>query len=48
MAHIGSFGPISMAESREEEGGVEFGLALSQEELHSFNAAFHQGLQQLQ
>lgn len=48
VAHIGSFGPISMAESREEEGGVEFGLALSQEELHSFNAAFHQGLQQLQ
>ncbi|PPS19561.1 hypothetical protein GOBAR_AA01014 [Gossypium barbadense] len=48
VAHIGSLGSISMAESREEESGVEFGLALSQEELHSFNDAFHRGLQQLQ
>ncbi|TYJ15036.1 hypothetical protein E1A91_A10G157200v1 [Gossypium mustelinum] len=48
VAHIGSLGSISMAESREEESGVEFGLALSQEELHSFNDVFHRGLQQLQ
>ncbi|KAE8688416.1 hypothetical protein F3Y22_tig00110987pilonHSYRG00350 [Hibiscus syriacus] len=29
VAHIGSLGSISMAENREDEGGVEFGLALS-------------------
>ncbi|XVF84347.1 hypothetical protein PTKIN_Ptkin17bG0029500 [Pterospermum kingtungense] len=48
VAHIGSFGSISMAESREEEGGVEFGLALSQHELDNFNAVFEQGLLKLQ
>ncbi|EOY04791.1 HXXXD-type acyl-transferase family protein, putative [Theobroma cacao] len=48
VAHIGSFGSISMAESREEEGGVEFGLALAQDELDSFNAVFEQGLLKLQ
>lgn len=48
VAHIGSFGSISMAESREEEGGVEFGLALAQHELDSFEDVFEQGLLKLQ
>ncbi|XVF29438.1 hypothetical protein REPUB_Repub15cG0121000 [Reevesia pubescens] len=48
VAHIGSFGSISMAESREEEGGVEFGLALAQDELDRFNAVFQQCLLKLQ
>ncbi|KAL4289866.1 hypothetical protein GQ457_14G012540 [Hibiscus cannabinus] len=47
VVHIGSLGSISMAESREDQGGVEFGLALSQHELHRFDAVFLRGLQHL-
>ncbi|XVE84473.1 hypothetical protein DITRI_Ditri17bG0016300 [Diplodiscus trichospermus] len=47
VAHIGSFGSISMAESRKEDGGVEFGLALAQDELDCVNAVFQQGLLKL-
>ncbi|XWS09377.1 hypothetical protein CRYUN_Cryun40dG0080100 [Craigia yunnanensis] len=44
VVHIGSHGSISIAECRDEEGGVEFGLALSSAELDKFNAIFEQGL----
>ncbi|KAK8487474.1 hypothetical protein V6N13_025256 [Hibiscus sabdariffa] len=47
VAHIDSMGSISMAESRDDDGGVEFGLALSQDEFNRFDAVFLRGLQQL-
>ncbi|XVE63641.1 hypothetical protein DITRI_Ditri07aG0036200 [Diplodiscus trichospermus] len=50
VANIGSLGSISMlsiAESREEEGGVEFGLAFAPDEVDRFNAIFHSGLSNL-
>ncbi|GKV29169.1 hypothetical protein SLEP1_g38119 [Rubroshorea leprosula] len=34
---------MSISESGGEEGGVEFGLALSQDVLERFNVAFKQG-----
>ena len=37
-----------ITESREEEGGMEFGLALAPDELDTFNAIFFQGLSYLQ
>ncbi|GLT34902.1 hypothetical protein SLA2020_093910 [Shorea laevis] len=43
VAHLGSYGAMSISESGGEEGGVEFGLALSQDELEKFNVAFKQG-----
>ncbi|GLT34604.1 hypothetical protein SLA2020_311690 [Shorea laevis] len=43
VADIGSNGLISIAESRDEEGGIEFGLALSKDESERFNAAFKEG-----
>ncbi|XVF65665.1 hypothetical protein PTKIN_Ptkin09bG0267800 [Pterospermum kingtungense] len=44
VVHIGSHKLISIAESRDEEGGVEFGLAFASSELDKFNAVFEQGL----
>ncbi|XVF84349.1 hypothetical protein PTKIN_Ptkin17bG0029700 [Pterospermum kingtungense] len=44
VVHIGTHGSISVAESRDEAGGVEFGLALASAELDKFNAIFEQGL----
>ncbi|XWS27097.1 hypothetical protein CRYUN_Cryun26dG0087100 [Craigia yunnanensis] len=50
LATIGLLGSLSMfsiAENRDEEGGVEFGLALAPDELDSFNAVFNGGLLKL-
>ncbi|XWS24760.1 hypothetical protein CRYUN_Cryun27aG0011300 [Craigia yunnanensis] len=44
IAHISSFRSIPMAESREEEDGVEFSLALDVDQLDNSNAIFAQGL----
>ncbi|XVF84348.1 hypothetical protein PTKIN_Ptkin17bG0029600 [Pterospermum kingtungense] len=44
VVHIGTHGSISIAESRDEAGGVEFGLALASAELDKFHAIFEQGL----
>ncbi|GLT34900.1 hypothetical protein SLA2020_093890 [Shorea laevis] len=43
VAHLRSYGGMSISESGGEEGGVEFGLALSQDMLERFNVAFKQG-----
>ncbi|XVE63639.1 hypothetical protein DITRI_Ditri07aG0036000 [Diplodiscus trichospermus] len=50
MPNIGSLGSISMlciAESRDEEGRVEFGLAFAPDEVDRFNAIFHCGFSNL-
>ena len=50
LATIGLLGSLSMfsiAENRDNEGGVEFGLALAPDELDSFNAVFNGGLLKL-
>ncbi|TYH65571.1 hypothetical protein ES332_D06G064800v1 [Gossypium tomentosum] len=44
VANIGSLGSLSLfsiAEGREEEGSIEFGLALAPHELDIFNSIFH-------
>ncbi|KAK8602112.1 hypothetical protein V6N13_058234 [Hibiscus sabdariffa] len=49
--NVRSFGSLSMfsiVESREDDGGIEFGLALDPHELESFNAVFNNGLLKLQ
>ncbi|CAD5170718.1 unnamed protein product [Musa acuminata subsp. malaccensis] len=40
-------GAMSMAESREEEGGVEIGLVLPKHEIDQFGTCFSDGLEQL-
>ncbi|XVE63640.1 hypothetical protein DITRI_Ditri07aG0036100 [Diplodiscus trichospermus] len=50
LANIGLLGSVSMLsiiESREEEGGVEFGLAFAPDEVYRFNAIFFSGLSKL-
>ncbi|XP_022760990.1 coumaroyl-CoA:anthocyanidin 3-O-glucoside-6''-O-coumaroyltransferase 1-like [Durio zibethinus] len=42
VVHIGSRGSISISESRDGEGAVEFGLSLAPYEFHKFNAIFEQ------
>ncbi|XVF29437.1 hypothetical protein REPUB_Repub15cG0120900 [Reevesia pubescens] len=44
VVHIGSKGSVSIAESRDDESGVEFGLALASAELDKFYAIFEQGI----
>ncbi|GMI78681.1 hypothetical protein like AT1G03940 [Hibiscus trionum] len=44
VVHIASQSSISMAETRDEEGGVELGLALPLADVDKFNAIFEQGL----
>ncbi|OMO57724.1 Transferase [Corchorus olitorius] len=45
--NIGSTTFFSLTESREEEGGVELGLALPSDKLDCFNSIFFQGLSNL-
>ncbi|OMO57721.1 Transferase [Corchorus olitorius] len=47
VANIASNMFFSLTESRDEEGGVELGLALSSHELNCFNSIFFQGLSNL-
>ncbi|GMI78682.1 hypothetical protein like AT1G03940 [Hibiscus trionum] len=44
VVHITSRSSISMAETRDEEGGVELGLALPLADVEKFNAILEQGL----
>ncbi|KAJ0963599.1 hypothetical protein J5N97_028721 [Dioscorea zingiberensis] len=44
VASIQKTGSISMAESRDEDGGVEIGLALSLPLMHEFSSHFNAGL----
>ncbi|XVF29436.1 hypothetical protein REPUB_Repub15cG0120800 [Reevesia pubescens] len=44
VVHIGSQGSVSIAESRDDESGVEFGLSLASAELDKFYAIFEQGI----
>ncbi|KAK6255429.1 hypothetical protein QQP08_013610 [Theobroma cacao] len=44
VVHLGSQGSIAIAESSDEESGVEFGVPLAPDEFDKFNAIFEQGL----
>ncbi|XP_039023916.1 coumaroyl-CoA:anthocyanidin 3-O-glucoside-6''-O-coumaroyltransferase 1-like [Hibiscus syriacus] len=47
IASFGSVSSFSISENSEEEGGVEFGIALPPHESDSFNTIFHRGLLKL-
>lgn len=47
VVHIDTDGAISLSESREEEGGVELGLAVGKATMDAFCVMFEQGLRSL-
>ncbi|KAJ4707294.1 phenolic glucoside malonyltransferase 1-like [Melia azedarach] len=47
IVSIDTTGAISLAESRDEDGGVEIGLVLSQQEMEIFSSLFEKGLKDI-
>ncbi|KAI4323761.1 hypothetical protein L6164_023342 [Bauhinia variegata] len=45
VVHVGEQGVISLADSRDEEGGIEVGLALPKDQMDNFNVIFRQYLE---